>query len=138
VTHVSAEDALAQIRAEAEASDDDLRFVRTCREGDEIRQGDIYLYPLDETPGYERVARASLQLAAGTGPGSRHVVVGSAHAYDPPQPPDPLAGPLLHAWGRVTLTHPEHADVSLPAGWYEVRYQRDYAADALLPRPVVD
>ena len=117
---------LARIREEAEAASDELRFVRTCREGDEIRQGDIYLYPLDAPPHRVGVDRASLQLAEGDTRGSRHILVGRAIAFDPPSLHDPLAGPFVQAWERVVLTHPEHADISIPEGWYEVRYQRDY------------
>ena len=134
----TAEDVIARIRQEAEEAEDTLRFVRTCREGDEIRQGDVYLYPLDYVPGYERKADGGMQLAPGDSPGSRHIVVGAAATFERPDRFDPLDGPLLRAFERVVLTHPEHADISLPAGWYEVRYQRDYSVDALMPRRVLD
>ena len=123
------EQVLSRIREEAETSDAELRFVRTCQQGDEIRQGDVYLYPLGENIHPAGLAPASLQLAAGDGPGSRHIIEGNAAAYQRPQEDrSPLDGPLLHARERVTLTHPEHAHISLPAGWYEVRYQRDFSA----------
>lgn len=41
---------LARIEAEAQENRADLRWVRACRPGDEIRQGDVYLYPLDGEP----------------------------------------------------------------------------------------
>lgn len=135
----SAAEVLAQIQKEAEEANPELRFVRTCGEGDEVRQGDLYLYPLDEEPSHESQALNSLKLASGDSPGSRHIVVGKALAYDRLQRQTALDGPVLLAQERVVLTHPEHAHVSLPAGWYEVRYQRDYAAGPLrIPRRVVD
>ena len=139
MAHRSAAEVLARIQKEAKEASTALRFVRSCREGDEIRQGDLYLYPLGNAPDHQEVALPSLKLAAGDSPGSRHVVVGKAHAYDRATLPGPLDGPLLHAQERVVLTHPEHAHVSLPAGWYEVCYQRDFAAGPLaVTRRVLD
>ena len=107
--------------------------------GNEIRQGDVYLYPLDNEPVYARVLRDTLQLAPGEGPGSRHVVVGNAVSYRRPHSHGDLEGPLLHARERVLLTHPEHADISLPAGWYEIMYQRDYSVGPMgIPHRVWD
>ena len=119
---------LARIQAEADASSDDVRFVRTCAPGDEIRQGDIYLYPVEPMPldPWDIRRLDTLQLAPGSTPGARHVIEGDAEAYELLQRMDPLEGPIVHASARVTLTHPEHADVSIPAGTYAVRYQRDW------------
>ena len=135
-TNENIQQVLARIRREAEASEPEPRFVRVCAVGDEIRQGDIYLYPIEE-PAAERSLPelGSQQLAEGNSAGSRHIAVGDAVAYDRPSL-DPLDGPFLHGRRRFQLTHPEHADLSLPAGWYEVRYQRDFSAPQ--PRRVLD
>lgn len=130
------EQVLARIRQEAEASEAQPRFVRVCAVGDEIRQGDIYLYPIEGPPAHlDLTELISRQLADGNSAGSRHIAVGDAVAYDRPSL-DPLDGPFLQGRSRFQLTHPEHADLSLPAGWYEVRYQRDFSAPQ--PRRVVD
>ncbi len=120
-THV-----LQKIRREAEQNGSTIRWVEACAPGDEIRQGDIYLYPIDAPQSLE-VPHWGRQLAPGTTTGSRHVVEGEADLYSR-HAPGVLEGPYVHAHERVVLTHPEHAHVSLPAGWYEVRYQRDYEA----------
>ena len=122
---------LRQILEEAHSNEAELRWVRTCRPGDEIRQGDVYLYPTaaPADPGREV---SSKQLAPGDTPGSRHIVEGSVLIYAPPAP-GVLQGPLVHAQERFTLTHPEHAHISLPAGWYEVRYQRDFEEPEVVP-----
>ena len=64
---------LKTIEAEAAQNATDVRWVRTCSVGDEIRQGDVYLYPVEEPakPGAKVDRR---QLAPGSTPGSRHIV----------------------------------------------------------------
>ena len=59
-----------QITQEAEKASSEPRWVRTCREGDEIRQGDIYLYPLGRGPSVGR-RLGTRQLAPGQSQGSR-------------------------------------------------------------------
>ncbi len=126
-----AREVLRTIQEEAKGHESDLRFVRVCGPGDEIRQGDIYLYPLAEPPDAqdEGPELSDRQLAPGTTKGSRHIMTEGARVYRQ-YSRDPLAGPFVNARRRVVLTHPEHADISLPAGWYEVRYQRDYSGPA--------
>lgn len=116
---------VGRIGKEAEQAMAEVRWVRTCRPGDEIRQGDVYLYPIAPEPdhGPELETR---QLAPGRTRGSRHIVDGTGRLLERVSE-DALDGPFLHAAKRVTITHPEHAHVSLPAGWYEVRYQRDFS-----------
>ena len=132
-------DVLQKIEREAREATSEVRFVRTVQHGDEIRQGDVYLYAIEtpETDWQALGAHAldSLQLAPGTSPGARHIIEGDAIAYAPMSGADVLTGPMLHARNRVMLTHPEHADISLPAGHYLVRYQRDFShPDATSPR----
>ena len=117
---------LKWIRREAEGNESTLRWVEACAAGDEMRQGDVYLYPLRAPPEVgASLGHYTKQIAPGSTTGSRHVILGEADIYARKKN-GPLDGPYVHAHERVTLTHPEHAHISLPAGWYEVRYQRDY------------
>lgn len=101
----------------------DLRFARTVGMEEWIRQGDIALVRIskDSSVGNPITER---QLAPGTTQGSRHIVEGKVKLFAPATG-DPLSGPVIDAPGRFTVTHPEHADISLPAGRYGVFYQRD-------------
>ena len=128
----TAAEVIRKIKQEAGEASAELRFVRTVEQGDEIRQGDVYLYAVRPYTLYVKQRLRgfqpldTLQLAPGTSPGARHVIVGDATAHGPLRSPDPLEGPLVEARARVVLTHPEHAHISLPPGFYEVRYQRDW------------
>ena len=115
---------LRSVHAEAARADSKIRWVRVCSEGDEIRQGDVYLYRLGRAPEHGPLI-ASRQLAPGTSKGSRHIMEGPVSLYENPDGDD-LGGPYVHVRSRTELTHPEHAHVSLPPGWYETRYQRQY------------
>ncbi len=58
---------MEKIHREAEEARTEVRFVRTCKPGDEIRQGDIYLYPID-APSEHGTELETRQLAPGTTP----------------------------------------------------------------------
>ena len=122
-----AKQVLQRILEEAKAADASPRFVRVATPGTEIRQGDVYLYPI-AAPGDMNPSQAlgTRQLAPGTTAGSRHVIEGDACLYARPAG-SRLVGPWLEVRTRAVLTHPEHAHISLPPGWYEVAYQREYA-----------
>jgi hypothetical protein len=126
----------------ARAASREVRFVRACAPGEAVRQGDVYLYALAAPPRHG-AELSSRQLAPGTSVGSRHVLAGPG-ALHARAILDAHDGPYLHARSRVTITHPEHAHISLPAGWYEVRFQVDYEliadapADGRAPRPWQD
>lgn len=122
-----AKQVLQRILAEAKAADASPRFVRVATPGTEIRQGDVYLYPIAQSSlGTVWQALGTRQLAPGTTAGSRHVIEGDACLYERPSRSSFL-GPWLEVRTRAVLTHPEHAHISLPPGWYEVAYQREYA-----------
>ena len=122
-----AETLIRKIHAEAEQSSTELRFVRTCGLKDEIRQGDVYLYRLPGEPEHQ-AALETRQLAPGETAGSRHVVAGEATLYARGSV-DRLDGPVVHVRERSVIEHPEHAHISIPPGWYEVRYQRDFSRE---------
>lgn len=102
------------------------RFVRTCPVGEvACRQGDIYLWRLPEIPKGCK-PRSDRQLALGKTVGSRHVCEAGPKLYDlPAGSANALLGPVIEAPERFTVTHPEHAHISLPSGTYQVGYQLD-------------
>ena len=119
---------LQKIEQEASEAGDDLRFVRTVKHLDEIRQGDVYLWPFFPDEALEawfgdEPTTGSLQLVPGTAPGSRHVCEGSVILSRNERNGRVVC---LRALERFVIRHPEHADVSLPAGCYEVHHQRDF------------
>jgi hypothetical protein len=110
--------------------------------GDVVRQGDLYLVALDRAP-KKAGEHAGRQLAPGDTQGSRHVASGDCEIYSPEtsSATNTLArlipatkgqilflGPVIKARGPVTIEHPEHGWRSLPAGVYQVVYQRSFAA----------
>lgn len=123
------EQVIKKIERAAKKETAELRFVRTCQEGDEIRQGDIYLYPVEVSAPLSKKL-ATKQLAPGTTQGSRHIVEGNVELFDAKMR-DPLVGPIVVAKERFTVTHPEHAHISLPSGTYECRYQQDFEAEEI-------
>lgn len=114
--------------------------VRVCRRldlGDVLHQGDVYLHRVadDHPRGAELGTR---KVAVGEGEGSNHIVEGEVEVYHgtkfPPiviqdwalENPDCL-GPVIVAANECVLTHPKHAHHRMPAGVYQVTYQRDEA-----------
>lgn len=125
VGEIEPREVLERIHREAGSPDASLRFVRVASPGMEIRQGDVYLYPI-EPPLRQGGELATRQLAPGTTAGSRHVIEGDAVLFQRPST-SRLDGPWLYVRSRAVLVHPEHAHVSLPKGWYAVAYQVEYA-----------
>jgi hypothetical protein len=130
---------LARIDYEAATPRTGLRFVGTCNPGEHVRQGDVCLvraqHPEHLMPQF--VPSATKQLAPGNAPGSRHVCHGKAAVFEPKATASALHDPLdrrvdliVQALSRVEIRHPEHATLSIPAGWYLVLHQQDFE-----PRP---
>ncbi|MCB9895388.1 MAG: hypothetical protein H6839_13135 [Planctomycetes bacterium] len=103
-----------------------LRHIDEIEVGQAIRQGDIYVTRLERMPRKHGGVTVERQLAPGTSRGSRHCVEGDITVYLPAQNSGQLTGPIISAHDRFTVTHPEHAHFSLPAGFYRVTYQRDF------------
>lgn len=142
-------DRIAQTAAQA---DHEPRVVSLVKELHGVRQGDLYLWRVASTDEREPLAEllrsawpefhlgkigertSNRQLAPGTTRGSRHEVAdGDARAltiYAPSRGGHPCEGPLIVADGRFSVVHPEHAEIQLPAGTYQVIYQRDWAFEA--------
>lgn len=102
-------------------------FVRVLGEKQLVRQGDVAvtLAPKGMQLG---AVRGSRQVALGTSIGSRHVAEGDVVVHERPGA-GMLEGPVVVAKERWTLTHPEHAHKSLPAGTYAIEYQRDLSTE---------
>lgn len=122
---------LEKIRSTVERikNSDTQTFPSAASHGDTFRQGDLYLTYLSKMPENVQPRKFDAQLAPGNTQGSRHIlshyrvemyslVGGSA-----------LDGPILKVSDEVTVTHPEHGHVILPAGIYAVTYQLDHAEE---------
>lgn len=96
-----------------------------------FRQGDVLVVPIESIPsGLAEVPRDNgrLVLAYGEATGHAHVVDGEAVllAADVAE----LDERFLHIEQEAQLVHDEHDTITLPAGDYIVRRQREYAPEA--------
>ena len=107
----------------------ELRTVPEMAIGKAIRQGDIYVRKVEKVPDHFTVETHKLQLVAGSTKGSQHFVAKtpSLKIWIDPNNKDALAGPCIVSRERVDIKHPEHACFNLPAGTYQITYQRDFA-----------
>jgi hypothetical protein len=129
---LTAEKEFTRIQRHAEKiANDAAHEVVTASPGDMWAQGDIGLICLKGLPeGCVVDTRPVAQLAPGMTQGSRHCIadIMSVRLHRLADP-TPLDGPIIEASEGFTVTHPEHGDVSLPAGTWGVIYQRAYADD---------
>lgn len=117
--------------AEKIKSDDQQTFPVAAIDGDHFRQGDIYIWKRDSIPASAiKAKKKDAQLAPGTSKGSRHIL-DSLEGVEVFQidSSDPLQGPFLKTGQERVVTHPEHGNVLLPAGCYEITYQLAYAEE---------
>jgi hypothetical protein len=123
----------AQIKIEQAAAEakSGLREIARIEIGQAIRQGDVYVRCLASLPAERGKETSVRQLAPGTTQGSRHCVEGECKIHGAPEDADRLTGPIIEALGQVVITHPEHAHFALPAGFYQVTYQRDFAQEEI-------
>jgi hypothetical protein len=129
---VDAPKAFVEVAAHAEKIKNDAAHkVEIIDIGEAWAQGDIAIIRLAGLPqGANPIDRPSAQLALGTTQGSRHVIADMATVklYTLPDA-TPLDGPIIESSCGFTVEHPEHGDVSLPAGTYAVVYQRAFAEE---------
>lgn len=126
MTTTNARKILEQIVDQSSDHTADERFVRVMEIGRHFGQGDLYIERVADD--YPRGAELrDMQLAPGISKGSRHVAVGCKVFACTPEAlqETPMHGPVIVAEQRFQVTHPEHADVSLPSGTYRVGYQLD-------------
>jgi hypothetical protein len=126
---LTAEQALTQVQEQAERikSDETQRFPEAASVGDTHRQGDVYITLLDKLPEGAKIDRkAGLQLAPGSTQGSRHILDSrEGVTIYRLSSPGMLDGPVLRCKQERTITHPEHGDVVLPPGLYQIGYQQN-------------
>ncbi len=119
----------------------DPAAIAVMSAGDVVRQGDLYLIALDESPTKAK-PYLGRQLAPGSTQGSRHVVDGECYLFEAESDSalailnrlipategfEVFLGPAIVAAEPVTITHPEHGHRTLPAGAYLTTYQRSWA-----------
>ena len=107
----------------------DMRIITHIEIGQIVRQGDIYINRVDDnhTHGYELSTK---QLAEGTTNGSRHIVENHVICYLGTTRPEyynekAFLGPCIKSDKEFIISHPEHANVKLPAGTYQITHQLD-------------
>lgn len=111
----------------------ELRHIAIIAIGEHVRQGDLYIVRIEACSDWK--PSKNKQLAPGETQGSRHMLDGPAVMLENPNGAQvrtnrrtgafSCPGPQIQARGRFTVTHPEHADFSLPAGSYQVYFQVD-------------
>lgn len=128
---MNAVEAIRKVESEAKLkAKPDAVVHKTMVVGDYHRQGDIYLTRLKAVPGGAEKITPAAQLAPGTTQGSRHIIASlNGVTMFRLKNPSPLDGPILKSDKPVTVEHPEHGHVTLPAGVYGVTYQRQYAEE---------
>lgn len=122
--------ALKQVKSRAEeiCNSQQQRFPDAASVGDFWRQGDVYVTKLEKCSSSRKMDGVVLQVAPGNTKGSRHVL-DSAEGVEMFQPYDSsvLTGPQIRLTEERILTHPEHGDLVLPPGCYQITYQRAFA-----------
>ena len=121
------QDVIKKVRESAKQNSREVRFIDQIEVGQVVRQGDIYIHTVAQD--HIRSGRLQTrQLAEGLSQGARHVAEPPAEVYEWNRLPEwctGIAGPVVVSAERFTVSHPEHADISLPAGTYMVTYQMD-------------
>lgn len=126
--------AIRTLTEKAEAiKDTDHHTLETCSPGDAWAQGDVAIIymgnqkPQDINP----MKKPNPQLAPGTTKGSRHILenLDQCKLYEA-KSSHPLVGPFIEAPKGVTVSHPEHGNITMnEPGWYGIRYQQAYAEE---------
>jgi hypothetical protein len=105
------------------------RVVDSLPIGKAVRQGDIYIHAVEKTHPHGKVASSS-QLAQGNSRGSSHFAEAPAMVFEGTTLPAACAaktfmGPYIESSQPFTISHPEHAHVTLGAGCYQITHQMD-------------
>ena len=128
---MEAEQLLIKIKETANRfkSDAPKRISDAASAGDAFRQGDVLVCCLKELPpDCSLVKNPDAQIAPGTTQGSRHVLSSLEHVVIYLRnKANALQGPILDVEEETTLTHPQHGNVIMGTGVYEIRYQRQMA-----------
>lgn len=105
------------------------RDAREMPIGRVFRQGDLYIHRVESSFPRGHLTQ-NRQLVDGTSKGSRHVAEEPAKCYlGVKHPTSPILsrshalGPLVHSDSEFVISHPEHSDVRLSGGWYQITHQ---------------
>ena len=113
----------------ATADDGPVRYG-TLSPGDIHHQGDVGLMCIAAMPcGIVGPWQHGMQLSEGTTQGSRHIIQSGSVEILEWKKDSVLLGPVIKAKSEFTVGHPEHGDVTLPAGMYAVTYPASYAEE---------
>ena len=128
-TTLNSQDILTQIMKSVESNVEDVRFIKRIEVGQIVRQGDIYIHKVDENHSHGAL-QTNNQLAIGNSKGSRHIAESPAKCYTGTNKPKTckdaiFLGPMVKSESRFTISHPEHANIELPAGCYQITHQLD-------------
>ncbi len=131
---ISAELAVKNVTDSAKAKlKPDAVFHSTMAAGDYHRQGDIYVSMINQPDrAVLKEIGVRLQLAPGTTQGSRHCISNATlrgvRMYEK-EGATALDGPVLECFSPLTIDHPEHGSLTVPPGWFQITYQRQYAEE---------
>jgi len=111
----------------------DMRVIDDFPVGYHVRQGDVYVFRVDDFDKESFDFTSERQLAPGDTLGSRHTVSDAVNVYKPvvanrveqTEVGYMGVGPVIVSKDRWTLMHPEHADISICEGTYQIYYQID-------------
>ncbi len=124
--------AVAKVENAAALADAAPREIETIEIGQAVRQGDIYLHRVSDAHAHGALRRGgdARKLAIGNNANSRHVAEDPAVCFEGTTLPSwcqagTFLGPLVKSPDRFTVSHPEHAALSLPGGIYQVTHQMD-------------
>jgi hypothetical protein len=127
---LTANKALEQVEQGAELNTPEVRVIKECAIGKGYRQGDIYVYRVDDKhPRGKKLG--SHKLAIGEGEGSNHFAEGAIECFEGKRAPDFInrrmfLGPLIVAPKGFKNTHPRHAHCHMEqGGTFQVVHQLD-------------
>jgi hypothetical protein len=125
---------------------DPIHITPAAQAGDVVWQGDLGLIVSDRIPsGYlkiEKLEEKHKQLVPGNTEGAKHClssIDGVSLHYPPNWGPASINGPAFVSTKDLSVVHPVHGDVTVPAGTViECLYQREWDAEQARERRAAD
>jgi hypothetical protein len=146
------ENALEYVKSISDGNHDTVRpgmpltFSEACVSGDTIWQGDLGICIVDDGPPSDYIHLENVHqclVPGGTTIGARHcldrcdcVEMWIPERWDETS----LNGPYLHLTNGITITHPVHGNVTIPACFTKIQimYQREWDAELARERRARD
>ena len=149
-------EAVQAVERAAETPNPEIREVTEMKIGQSIRNGDFFLVKIKGTRLNKRKdsALATLDLGGDVENPTRHLIVGNDVQLLPALPlagfkvldvdgetlrevtelttTTPILGPVIVAKSDFRVTHPEHAELRMPAGYYQIVRQVDIVTRQVL------